>query len=136
MKADKTDNETIPEIVTIKLTKKFLNDFIVWSTSRYNDYLGYGTKKENVDIVYASILKGYYVGWRGKENKEITKFEIQCSGGNGEGYGNRYWRLKGRRKSGNYQYIIDCDRKTITGVQTNETFKFTLPATALNHTKP
>lgn len=106
----------------IKLTKKALNDFITWSTSRYNDYLGYGTKKENVDIVYNSILNGCYTGSGGKKDESKTKFIIECSSGNGEGYGYRYWRLKGR--NGDYQYEIDCIEKTITGVQSGQKLNF------------
>ena len=39
-----TDNTE--EIKSVKLTKKALNEFIGWSTSRYNNYLGYGTKAQ------------------------------------------------------------------------------------------
>lgn len=97
----------------IKLTKKAISDFIVWSSSRYNDYLNFGNKKENVDRVLNSLKSGCEVHFNGSKNESKTRFEIECSGGNGEGYGNRYWRLKGR--SGDYVYVIDCAEKMIIG---------------------
>jgi hypothetical protein len=116
----------------IKLTKSALNSFIIWSTSRYNDYLGFGTKKENVTLVFNSLLQGFYAGFNGKGDPTKTKFRIECSAGNGEGYGNRYWKLKGRK--GDYLYEIDCIEKTITGLPSGESLAFYLPknVSALN----
>lgn len=111
----------------IKLTKKALNDFIVWSTSRYNDYCGYGNKKDNVDIVYNSLKNGCYTGWRGKKDESKTKFEICCSTGVGENGLGRVWQLKGRRKSGDWSYEIDCVEGTIKGLQSQITLSFIVP---------
>jgi hypothetical protein len=109
----------------MKLTKTALNKFIVWSSSRYNDYLGYGNKKENIEIIYNSLKNGFYTGWRGKQEPEKVKFTIECATGNGEGYGGRYWRLKGRLgKTSDYQYEIDCEAKTVTGLQSNTFIHF------------
>lgn len=103
-----------------KLTKKALNKFIVWSTSRYNSYLGFGSKKVNVDIVYNSLLNGYYTDGQRTDTGKVI-FQIECSGGNGEGYG-RYWRLKGRK--GDYKYEINCAEMSITGLQTQTKIQF------------
>lgn len=109
----------------VKLTKSALSKFIIWSTSRYNDYLGFGTKKENVDLVYNSLIAGFYIGFNRKHSdRSKTKFQIECSGGNGEGQGYRYWRIKGR--PGDYKYEIDCVEKTITGLPSNQTLSFLL----------
>jgi len=91
-------------LVKKKLTKSVLNDFIQWSTSRYNDYLGYGTKKENVDIIFNSLKAGYYIGF----DKKI--FEIICAGSVGENGNGRYWKTK----TGGDEYIVNCEEKTIT----------------------
>jgi hypothetical protein len=101
----------------MKLTKSALNKFITWSTSRYNDYLGFGTKKYNINEVYNSLKAGHRVSGTGKNPQPgVTKFTIECSAGNGESYnGNfRYWRLKGRK--GDYRYEIDCIEKSVTGI--------------------
>src|SRR5690348_3120720 len=68
-------------LAEVKLTKSALNDFIRWSTSRYNNYCGYGTKKENVDIVYNSLIAGCYVDWHGRLDESKKVFTIQCAGG-------------------------------------------------------
>jgi hypothetical protein len=89
----------------VKLTKKALNEFISWSTSRYNDYLGFGTKKQNVEKVFAALTTGNYKG--------ETVFKIECSGSVGETYngkGLRYWKTK----QGGGIYTINCIEKTIS----------------------
>jgi hypothetical protein len=108
----------------VKLTKKALNDFIVWSSTRYNNYLCLGTKKENVDTVYNSILNGFYTDDRGKSDPSKVTFTIECAGGVGENGNGRYWRLPGRKKPGDYKYQIDCGAKTITGLQTQRILQF------------
>lgn len=108
------------ETTEVKLTKKALNKFIQWSTSRYNYYLNFGTKKENVEMVFKALKDGFRNTHKGPE----TKFQIECSMGNGEGQGYRYWRLKGR--AGDFKYEVDCVEKTITGIQTGNKIKFTL----------
>lgn len=97
------------ETLKVKLTKKALNDFIHWSTSRYNNYCGYGTKKENVDIVFASLNAGHYVGWRGKHEEDKKVFTITCASSVGENGNGRYWRTK---QAGG-DYVIDCENMTI-----------------------
>lgn len=87
----------------VKLTKSAINKFIIWSTSRYNDYAGFGTKKENVERVFKSLQAGHFVGFDGRADLSKTKFIIECTQGNGEGY-KRNWRLKGR--PGDYSYEV------------------------------
>lgn len=107
----------------VKLTKSSLSKFIIWSTSRYNDYLGFGTKKENVDLVYNSLTDGFYSGFnRKRPDPSKTRFIIECSQGNGEGQGYRYWKLNGRQ--GDYKYEVDCVGKTIKGLPSNQTLSF------------
>lgn len=104
----------------VRLTKKILNAFIMWSTSRYNSYLGFGTKKNNVDMVFNSLTYGHY--FDGKKTDVAKKiFQIECSAGNGEGY-NRHWRLKG--SPGDYKYEINCTEKSILGIPSNNKIYF------------
>lgn len=116
----------------IKLTKKALTEFIGWTTSRYNDYLGFGSKKERVNCVFQSFLDGYFV-WvtLRKDNtlmnfridKTITTFIIQCASPVGESGTNKresYWRTK---QSGDL-YIIDCKNKTIYSYYSKRSIKF------------
>lgn len=85
--ADKTEN-----VMKIKLTKSALNSFIVWSTSRYNNYLWFGTKKKNVDEVYEALKVGHRTVKKWNEEAKDFYFEhepyfkIECSGGNGESW--------------------------------------------------
>ncbi|GAB3708490.1 hypothetical protein [Flavobacterium koreense] len=131
---DTCDNNVL---VAVKLTKKVLNEFISWTTTKYNDYLGYGTKKEAVLTAYNSLLKGYYVQAnvysrdtqfhkKGdvilKENPEVKIVEFQCSGSCGENQRQRLWRTK----QGSEQYVVDCINKTITAKKSNRVMKFDL----------
>lgn len=124
-------------LVAVKLTKKVLNDFIGWTTTKYNDYLGYGTKKEAVLTAYHSLLKGYlvqvYVYSRDtqfykkgdldiREKPEVKIVEFQCSGSCGENQRQRLWKTK----QGGEQYIVDCINKTITAKKSNRVIKFDL----------
>ena len=84
----RTDHEKI------RLTKAVLNEIVMWSKSRYNDWLGFGTKKQNVDTVYNSLVAGFYTDERGKQDKEKTVFEIQCATSVGENGSGRYWQAK------------------------------------------
>jgi len=112
----------------MKLTKKALNEFIGWTTSRYNNYLGYGTKKEAVDLAFNSIKNGYYtLIWLKrdktqvvKEDKEKTVFEIRCASSVGESGTGKYWKVK---QSGD-DYIVDCINKTITAIRSNRLIRF------------
>jgi hypothetical protein len=108
-----------------KLTKKSLNDFILWSTSRYNNYLGFGTKKDNVDLVYNALKNGFLIY---NDKTTVTIFNIECSGGVGESWNGKSfsnWRLKGRTtKRQDYKYQVDCLKKTITGYNSKIQLKF------------
>lgn len=110
-------------LVAVKLTKKALNEFIGWTTSRYNNYLGYGTKKQNVEIVFKALKEGNYKGQ--------TIFKIQCASPVGENYHYTsgggtsrpsYWKTK---QAGD-DYTIDCAEKTITAKYSKRTIKFYL----------
>jgi hypothetical protein len=96
----------------MKLTKAAIAKFLVWSSSRYNDWLNYGTKKENVELVYHSLLNGYYTDGNKRKDASTTRFTVQCAGGTGEtwnGKSFRYWKTK---QSGE-EYHVDCENKTI-----------------------
>lgn len=108
-------------IVKVKLTKKALNNFITWSQSRYNDYLGYGTKKQNVDIVFNALKIGNYKG--------ANCFNIQCAGAVGESYNGKsfkYWKTK---TAGGY-YVIDCQELSIHEQYSNRKIFFIQPTLA------
>lgn len=106
-----------------KLTKKALNKFIIWSTSRYNSYLGFGNKKDNVSEVFNSLNAGFFVNYNSKRQDQTkTKFIIECSQENGEGQGYRYWRLKGRARD--YKYEIDCVERSVTGLPSGMKIQF------------
>ncbi len=105
----------------VKLTKKVLNEFIGWTTSRYNNYLGFGNKKDNVLTVFNSIKAGYFINsWYRKDKtqslvgeKNTTTFKIECASPVGESGTNKrgsYWKTK----QGGDEYTIDCINKTIT----------------------
>lgn len=100
-----------------KITKSALNKIIQWSTSRYNYYLMLGTKKEAVERIHYALLNG--------SDKDTGKvlFEIECATGNGEGYGNRYWKLKG--KGSDWKYTVDAALKRITCHPSGNIFQFT-----------
>ena len=118
-----TINVTEPVMpIPVKLTKKALNQFIQWSSTRYNSYLNYGNKKENVDTIFNSLVNGFYTDQRGKQEPDKKTFTIQCAQGVGESGSGRYWKLTGKRKIDNY--IIDCENKTITGVYHKDVIKF------------
>lgn len=116
----------------MKVTKAAISKFIRWSTSRYNNYLNFGTKKENVEIVYKALTQGFHIArkWstesKSMVDERVTKFKIECSQGNGEGQGYRYWRLKGRK--GDFSYEIDCAEQTITGLSTGNVLRFKDPS--------
>jgi hypothetical protein len=102
------NTETL-SIERVKLTKAALSKFLVWSSSKYNDYCGYGTKKENVDIVFAALKAGCYVNYRGVPDESKKVFTVMCAGGVGENGAGRSWRTK---QSGG-EYEIDCENLTI-----------------------
>lgn len=106
----------------MKLTKKALNDFIQWSNTRYNDYCGYGTKAENVAIVYNSLLAGHYIGYNNKPEEGRTTFKIQCALSVGENGRGRYWRTKANLLD--WEYKIDCINKTVKGVNSKRMIQF------------
>lgn len=100
------------EQVKVKLTKSVLNKFIIWSKSRYNDYMGYGSKKWNVDRIYKALRDGNYKGQ--------TTFTVQCASPVGENQHARNWRIKG----GGEEYTVDCINKTICSKYTPRTISF------------
>src|SRR5687767_425722 len=105
-----------------RLTKKALNDFISWSSSRYNSYFMLGNKKTNVELVYNSLLHGHRIV---SEDIIMSKFTIECAGAVGENGNGRYWRTRGKRgKSKDYSWEIDCVEKTVTGLQSGEKLQF------------
>lgn len=114
------------KIIPVKLTKKALNDFIGWTSSRYNDYMGYGTKKQNVNTVYNSLQKGYYVSDRGTEQPDRKVFTIECaspvgeSGPQGRKHHGAYWKTKQAAD----EYTIDCVAMTITAKYSQRTIQF------------
>ncbi len=120
------------ESTPVKLTKKALNEFIGWTTSRYNDYLGFGSKKENVETVYESIGYGFYTkiyftkdGTRMMAKTDVNKtiFEIECASPVGEIGTNKrgsYWKTK---QCGDH-YTINCIEKTITAKYSKRVIKF------------
>lgn len=109
---------------SVKLTKSALNKFITWSSSRYNNYLGYGTKKQNVDTIYNSLMNGFYTDERGKQDTTKKVFTIECAVGVGEGGNGRYWKVKGVSE---YQWNIDCENLTIEGYYSKQIIKFIPP---------
>lgn len=123
--------------VIVKLTKKAVSDVISWTNTRYNDYLGYGNKREAVLSAYHSILNGYvvnvYVYTKGKRKGDVefrhfpekTTLELECASACGERQTNgsgssRYWRTK----SVGGKYIVDCLAKSITALKNNEIIRF------------
>lgn len=95
----------------VKLTKSALNKFITWSSTKYNDWLGYGTKKQNVEFAFKLLNDG---------NKSE---EIQCANPSGENphRGSRkYWKTK---QSGG-KYLVNGFDKSITNLYTNEALYF------------
>lgn len=96
----------------VKLTKAALNKFITWTTSRYNDYLGYGTKKWNVDRIFKALQDGDYKGQ--------TIFVVQCASPCGENVHARNWRVKG----GGDIYTVDCIEKKITTEYSKRSIQF------------
>lgn len=114
----------------VKLTKKALSDFIQWTSTRYNDWLGYGTKKEAVLSAFHTIQSGHVVrctvqsrdgkfakkgevSFRYEEENKTLTFE--CASPSGErptnkSGGSRYWRTK---QCGS-KYTVDCESKSIT----------------------
>lgn len=114
----------------VKLTKGILNKFITWSSSRYNNYLGYGTKKENIDTIYNSLMNGCYTNYRGKQDTTKKVFTIECAVGVGEGGNGRYWKVKGVK---DYQWTINCETLTIEGFCSKEIIKFIQPTKDLKY---
>jgi hypothetical protein len=103
-----------------KLTKKALNEFITWSTTRYNDYLGYGSKKDNVKIVFNSLTNGFYTDERGRKDESKKVFIIKCAQSVGENGSGRYWK----NNSAGEDYTVDCINKTISAKFSKREIKF------------
>lgn len=99
----------------VKLTKKALNEFLQWTNTKYNDYLQYGTKSQNVEIALNSLNAGHYVNgaWT---DKNKTEFVLECASAAGENAylssGYRNWRLKSKRR-GSERYHVDCINRCI-----------------------
>lgn len=106
----------IGEQIPVKLTKSALNKFIGWTTSRYNDYLGYGTKKQNVELVFKALNEGNYKGQK--------IFDIQCASPVGEnGNYKKGFKAWGTKQAGD-DYIIDCESMTITAKYSKRSITF------------
>lgn len=99
----------------VKLTKKALNNFIKWSTTRYNDWLDYGTKKQNVEKVYQALTDGNYHG-------RFT-FTIESASPSGETYSGKNFRNWKISTTGS-KYTINCIDKSITNDHTREIIHF------------
>ena len=101
-----------------KLTKAAVRNFLRWSTTRYNDYLGFGTKKQNVDTVFTALQHGNYKG--------ESVFAVECaspvgeSGPTGAKHHGKYWRTK----QAGEKYVVDCEERTITATYRNEKIRF------------
>lgn len=99
-----------------KLTRKAVSKFLRWSSTRYNDYLGYGTKKENVERVFLAMKNGHH--------NNQTSFVIRSASPAGENpyhsSGYRTWRIKGDGE----EYLVDCEQKTIKAKYTNREITF------------
>ena len=106
------------QLTPVKLTKTAVSKFLQWSTTRYNNYCGYGTKAENVDRVLKALREGNC-------NGEKT-FQVECaspvgeSGPVGMSHRSNYWRTK---TSGD-KYFVDCEAKTITALNSKRQIKF------------
>lgn len=127
--------ESLMKKLAIPLTKKNISDFISWSTTKYNDYLGYGTKKEAVNTVFYSFIyrckmnasiyykdtKFYKKGdVQLQEYPEINSFKIKCSGSCGENSTGKYWRIK----QGGGEYLIDCESMSIMDLKKDNLMMF------------
>lgn len=112
---NETSHSDYARLPAVKLTKVALNNFIMWTSTRYNDWLGYGTKKQNVEDVFKALNEGHFKG------KKI--FTIKCAGPAGEnpqrGRG-RSWRTK----TAGDTYTIDCELKTITTEYSGRSIRF------------
>jgi hypothetical protein len=99
------------EIDKLKITKTNVNKIISWSKTRYNDWLGYGTKKEAVNKIYKALKDG--IG-------EV--FIVQCASPAGESYNGRfsYWKTK----SAGGKYEVDPVRRTIKNMYSGEVITF------------
>lgn len=95
-----------------KLTKKNLKSFISWTTSRYNNYLGYGTKAQNICRIFDSFIQGCDVGYNGKEKIITEFFKVECASPVGENYHYtsgggtsrpKYWKTK---SAGDTYYVL------------------------------
>lgn len=98
----------------VKLTKTAINKFIKWTTTRYNDWLGYGTKKQNVELIYNQML-----------NPTKDTFTVQCASPVGENpYHHsgtpKYWRTK----TGGDIYHVDTVNKTIKAQYSKREIQF------------
>lgn len=109
-----------PEIEKVKLTKTALNKFIQWSTSRYNNYCGYGNKKDNVELVYKALKEGFIKYENGTTE---TIFTIHCAGGVYESGTGRHWKPK-KRSSGGDDYTINCETLTIEAKYSKRIIQF------------
>lgn len=106
------ENFLLINIKRFKLTKYRLNEFISWTSTRYNDWLGYGTKKQNIDKVFFNL-----------NNSIGEDFTIKCASPSGENPhrgSTKYWKTK---KSGN-EYYINIVEKSIINMRTKETLYF------------
>lgn len=103
----------------VKLTKKAVSDFLQWSSTRYNDYLGFGTKKQNVDTVFNSLKNGHYTDEKGRTKDENT-FTVQCATPTGSNRSQRSWKINGSGE----EYTVYCESMTITAKYSKRSITF------------
>lgn len=94
----------------MKPTKTNITKVVIWTTTKYNDWLGYGTKKQAV----ADVLEAF------KHGEIITLKCASPAGENPQRGSRKYWKTK---SSGN-SYVVDGIKKTILNVNTNELTNF------------
>ncbi len=94
----------------LKITKTNLNKVISWTTTRYNDWLGFGTKKEAVEKIFKALKEGNYKG--------ANTFLVECASPVGEtsskGANGHYRSKNWPTKQCGGKYLINCSEKTIT----------------------
>jgi len=95
----------------MKITKSNLQKIISWSSTKYNDWLGYGTKKQAVELAYKTL----------KDGVKIVEIQSASPVGENPHRGNKkYWKTS---QSGS-KYIVDGVNKTVTNFYSKEVIQF------------